>query len=103
MEKAKRIGIEAYKAELNEKIKLLRELLNVYDDGRRKGFYCLTVNLLELSDVKAVMDRLTDEIAPEAPLKEKATAAVRLFEAIATRKNISLKLRRVERFHRREP
>ena len=51
--KAKKIGIEAYKAELDEKIGLLKILLENYDDGRRKSFYCLAVNLLELPDVKS--------------------------------------------------
>ena len=57
-DKAKQIGIEAYKAELDIKIKILEELLNNYDDGRRKSFCCLAVNLLELHDISSIMDRI---------------------------------------------
>ena len=43
MDKAKRIGVEAYKVELNKKIKHLEVLLNNYDDGRRKNYYYVAV------------------------------------------------------------
>ena len=86
MEKTKRIGIEAYKAELNEKIGILETLLTNHDDGRRKGFYCLAVNLLDLQALKTVMERITDETEPKA--------VVRLFEETAAQRGGSLKLRK---------
>jgi len=86
MEKAKRIGMEAYKTELDEKIGILETLLKNHDDGRRKGFYCLAVNLLDLQDVKAVMERIADEAEPKA--------VVRLFEEMAAQRGVSLKLRK---------
>jgi len=94
MEKAKRVGIEVYMEEQYEKIGLLEELLNNYDDGRRKSFYCLAVNLLELRDIKDIVGQLTSEVDPETPVKERAAAAKRLFEEIAESKGISLKLRK---------
>jgi hypothetical protein len=94
MEKAKRIGIDAYICEQNERIRLLEKLLNSYDDGRRKSYYCLTVNLLDLHDIIAVMDRLADETTLDAPVKEKAASAVRLFEEMAEQWGVSLKLRK---------
>ena len=39
------MGIDAYRKELNEKISILETLLVDYDDGLRKGFFCLAVNL----------------------------------------------------------
>ena len=81
--KAKEIGIEAYKAELNEKIGILQELLKNYDDGRRKSFYCTAINLLELDDVRAVMERVTD-----------AKSAVTAFNEMAELRGVSLKLRK---------
>ena len=91
MEKAKIIGIDAYIAEQNEKVGILSELLEKYNDGRRKTFYCLAVNLLELEDINTVMDQITVEIKPEASLKEKTSAVVRLFEVMAAKRNILLK------------
>jgi hypothetical protein len=86
MEKAKQIGIEAYKAELDEKIGILETLLQKHDNGRRKSFYCLAVNLLDLEDIKAVMANIDNEA-------DSKTVAL-LFEEIAERRGISLKLRK---------
>jgi hypothetical protein len=94
MEKAKLAGVESYKAELDSKIAILEDLLQKYDDGRRKSFYCLAVNLLDLHDVKAVMEQIASESDSEGHLKDKAVTAVRLFEAMATHRNVSLKLRK---------
>jgi len=86
MEKAKQIGIEAYIAEQNEKIDILSRLLKKFNDGRRKSFFCLAVNLLELQDIKSVMLRITDATEPKA--------VVHLFEEAAAQKGITLKLRK---------
>ena len=93
MEKAKRIGMEAYKAELDEKVIILEHLLANYDDGRRKSFYCTAVNLLDLPSVRAIMEQ-AGEIEAEAPVKEKAKAVAALFEGKAAQTGISLKLRK---------
>ena len=92
MEKAK-CDFNAYKAELNEKIKILEELLTNYDDGRRKSFYCLTVNLLEPEDLYSVIEQIRN-IGSQISLKEKAKKAVSLFQAVADEKGIILKLRK---------
>jgi hypothetical protein len=94
MEKAKRNGIETYKSELNEKIEILEELLGDYNDGRRKSFFCVAVNLLELSAIKAVMGQIKSTVEPEMSAKEKATVAVRLLSEMAEQRDISLKLRK---------
>ena len=94
MEKAKKLGIEAYKTELNEKISILKKLLENYDDGRRKSFYCLAVNLLELADIKAIMEQIGDTVDNLAPIKEKAKVISGMFEKIAEEKGITLKLRK---------
>ena len=94
MEKAKRIGMKAYAAELDAKIAILEELLKNYNDGRRKNFYCIAVNLLELADVSAIMSQIENETDPQTPVKEKAAMAVRLFQAKADEIGIELKLRK---------
>ena len=94
MEKAKRIGIEAYEAELSEKVGILEALLADYDDGRRKSFFCLAVNLLELPDVRAVMGIIASEVDPDAPIKDKAAATAKLIEQMAQERDVVLKLRK---------
>lgn len=94
MEKAETLGIIAYQNELDEKIAILEKLLTVYNDGRRKSFYCLAVNLLTLADVRAVMAVIEAECQPDWSVKEKAKAAAHVFQETAEKRGLSLKLRK---------
>lgn len=89
-EKAKKIGIKVYQNELNQKIELLELLLEKYNDGRKKSFYCIAVNLLELSDSQEVIAQL--EKLNDIELKEKAKIATELFQSLASRRGIELVL-----------
>jgi hypothetical protein len=93
-QKAREIGLAAYQAELEEKVGILERLLTGFDDGRRKSFFCLAVNLLELADVKEVTTRLETEITSNATPKEKAALAVDMFRQKADEQNILLELRK---------
>ncbi len=92
MEKLRNIGVDRYNFEQEEKVRLLEYLLSSCNDGRRKTLFCLVVNLLELSDVRAVVDQL---MAVDLPtVKERAVYAVALLQKAADEKGISLKLSR---------
>ena len=93
MERAKR-DLQAYEAELNAKVEILEKLLGSYNDGRKKSFFCLAVNLLELADVQCVMAQIAAQTTPGSPVKENAAIAQRLFQAKADEQNITLKLRK---------
>jgi hypothetical protein len=43
--RAQKIGVEAYNKEQARKAKILRTLLSDYNDGRRKTFYCVAINI----------------------------------------------------------
>lgn len=92
-EKLVEVGTELYQTEQNEKIEILKFLLENYNDGRKKTFFCLAVNLLELSDLKMVLQQMESDEEVES-LKEKAARVVSLFQAMAEQKKITLKLRR---------
>ena len=94
LDKAKRIGLDAYEAELNDKVKILAELLEFYNDGRRKSLFCLAVNLLELQDVQSVMTQIAVEVKLSDTIKEKAKIAAKAFQDMADQRDISLKLRK---------
>ena len=92
-EKAKTEGLDNYKTMLNEKVDTLHFLLDNYNDGRRKNFYCIAVNLLDLQDVKSVVKQIAIETEERnLTLKEKALIAANLFQAMAEQRNIVLKL-----------
>lgn len=93
LERAKNIGIEQYNLEQQEKIQILSYLLSNYNDGRRKTFFCVTVNLLELSELQEAMKQIqsNDELSL-LPFKAQCLYVVEVFQKIAERRNIKLKL-----------
>lgn len=86
--------MENYRIELDEKIKLLEYLLAQYNDGRKKSFYCVAVNLLELTDIQDVLQQIENTPVKQAPVKEKAAAVADLLREKAAARNISLQLRK---------
>lgn len=119
-ERAKTDGLESYEAMLNEKVELLEFLLKSCNDGRRKNFYCIAVNLLPLEDVREIAEKLRmqekedrraagenngehngksdgksngESAEAGGNLKAKAALAVSLFEDRAKERNVVLKLR----------
>ena len=70
-------------------------LLKDYNDGRRKSFFCLAVNLLDLEDLKTVMEHLAEEKKLESlTLKEKSAYVVKQFQSIAEQRGVVLKWNR---------
>ena len=47
------------------------------NDGRKKTFYCLAVNLLDLKDLQIVMEQIDEVILESDSLKIKAVNASR--------------------------
>jgi hypothetical protein len=93
--KANQIGIDNYQIELNEKINILEFLIKYFNDGRKKSFYCLAVNLLNLSDLKSIMDQIDKKIKNQnIDTKDKIKLIIDLFESKAKKDNIDLKLRK---------
>ncbi|MDO5844848.1 MAG: DUF3795 domain-containing protein [Methanocorpusculum sp.] len=92
LKKAKKGGIENYNNCQREKVEILKTLLSEYNDGRRKTFFCLAVNLLELSDIKSALIRIEEKDMDGFTLKEKSEFAVSVFNETAEKKNIRLKL-----------
>lgn len=93
LEKAQNIGIEQYNLEQQEKIQILHYLLSNYNDGRRKNFFCVAINLLELSEIKEVIKQIqSNGELPSLPLRQQCLYVVEEFQKIADRKNVKLKL-----------
>ena len=95
MEKAKRIGIDAYNAEQVEKTKILDMLLSGFNDGRKKTLFCTAVNLLDLQELQEILRQIENRVDLDTlTLKEKSTFAAELLKAAAAKNNIELKLRK---------
>ncbi len=87
------MGIERYTLEQQEKAEILSYLLSTYNDGRRKSFFCVTVNLLELSELHEALQQIqsNDEL-PSLPLKAQSSHVAEVFQKIADRRGVELKL-----------
>lgn len=92
--RAKAMGIDAYQAELDAKMAALQTLLDGYNDGRRKSFFCTAVNLLPLEDIQSVMEQISQQVEHIDDIKARGKQAAALFQAKADELGISLKLNR---------
>ena len=92
LERARSMGIDGYNRVQEEKARVLDYLLSTCNDGRRKSFFSVAVNLLELSDLLEVQELLKGREADA--IKERGVYAAGLLNGIAERSGISLKLRR---------
>lgn len=89
---AQNIGLEAYCEVLTQKTAILKYLLENYNDGRRKTFFCLAVNLLSLQELKTTLKQATDRISDNMTEKEKTLVVVGCLEEAAKQRNIILKM-----------
>ncbi len=55
--KAKK-DLKQYLKELKQKHRILLELISGYNDGKSKGFFCLAVDLLPLSELTTIMKEI---------------------------------------------
>ena len=93
LEKARRMGMEAYWAEQRERRRILEFLLERYDDGRKKTLYALAANLLELEDLRRILERLSEE-SSGLSAKDQAALAAGLCREAAAGREIDLRLRK---------
>lgn len=93
LEKARSIGIAQYNLEQQEKMQILSRLLSNYNNGRRKNFFCVAVNLLELSELREAIKQIqsNDEL-PSLPINAQSLYVAKVLQKIADRRNIKLKL-----------
>jgi hypothetical protein len=95
IERARKYGIDKYKAELNEKVEILNILITNYNDGKRKNFYCTAVNLFKLKDLRNILDEFTKEInLKDITEKEKIELMVSIFKDKAEKEKIEIELRK---------
>lgn len=91
-DKCREIGETAYSAEQAEKANILKMLLSNYNDGRRKSFYCVAVNLLELEDLNQALAQFAGQESADMTVKDKAARMALLLEAAAVKRDVALKL-----------
>lgn len=94
LEEIHRVGVEAYCVQLDKRGRILTQLLQNYNDGRRKNLFATAANLLNLTALDEVMECLNLKDHLGMPLKERANLAADAINKAAEKQGVSLKLRK---------
>ncbi len=87
-------GVAEFVRVQNEKEALLQYLLDNYDEGRSKGFYCISLQLLPLPQLKQAVADVEARLGDTTDVKEKARLMREAVTALAESLKIDLKLRK---------
>ena len=91
-------GIEKIIEQQSKRIQLLEEMLNYFDDGRSKSFYCIASALLSIKDLRESIKSAEKKIEilgiKKDDIKNKAKTLREFIQEAADKVNIDLKLRR---------
>ena len=87
-------GIKKFVRLETEKQKFLKYLLDNYDDGRSKSFYCTSCQLIPLDKLKEALADAKTKITEDTGIKEKARIIRAAISNLADTLQIDLKLRK---------
>jgi hypothetical protein len=86
-------GVEEFDKQQNDRAKILKTMLDDFNDGRSKSYYCIASTVLPINELHQAI-RLAKEQSMTMPLKEKAAVLHSILEQIAKENHYLLKLRR---------
>ena len=85
------IGFDAFMQLQAKRVLLLGKMLDEYDDGRSKGFFCLAAALLSLESLEAAIDEMANH---GGDIRVKAAALKSLLNKHAEAEGIALRLKK---------
>ncbi len=98
LELIKEIGIEQFLTQQKRRIELLEVMLDGFNEGRSKSFYCIASALLSVQDIEKAIDesiiQIKDKEIDVKDLKSKSKTLRENLNKLAKDKAIELKLRR---------
>ncbi len=87
-------GIPAFIEQQTERMRLLRTMLECYNDGSCKSFYCLAAALLSLTSLNESLSLAGKQIIDDGKAKIKAKILKQILSEFAVKENIELRLRK---------
>ncbi len=97
----KKSGIAVFIEQQNKRINILQTMLQSYDDGKSKSFYCLAATLLSLQSLNESLLRADKEIKEQSVAKEDFKSRAKILKEIlshfAAEENQELRLRKVQK------
>lgn len=86
-------GVAAFEKSQIIREQLLKEMLQEYNEGRSKSYYCIAATVLEIEELKAALVKAKKE-SKGLEIKEKSKSLHSLLDEIAIQKKYCLKLRK---------
>jgi len=87
-------GIEEFVRLEFEKLRFLRHLIDNYDEGRSKSFYCTSCQLISLDKLREALAEAKIRMTEDTGIKEKAKIVRAAISNVADSLQIDLKLRK---------
>jgi hypothetical protein len=89
-------GMELFLKQQKKRIILLEKMLNQYNEGRSKSFYCLSTALLSIEGIEQALDsadkRIRNSGIKDNDFKSKAKILKEAIQEIAVKEKIKVKL-----------
>ena len=85
-------GLVEFRKAQKVREKLLWEMLNGFNEGRSKSYYCLVATVLEVNEIEKALKEAKSK-SKGLDIKEKAKLLHSIFDEIGQKKNYYLKLR----------
>ena len=86
-------GVDEFEKAQKTREQLLKEMLQDFNEGRSKNYYCVAVTVLEVEELKKAL-REAREQSEGLGIKEKSKILHSILDKVAERNNSTLKLRK---------
>jgi hypothetical protein len=86
-------GVHEFERLQKERESVLKAMLEAFNDGRSKSYYCIASTVLEINELHSAL-QLAREQTKDMALKEKAKTLHSILDQIAKEKGYLLKLRK---------
>ncbi len=86
-------GMEQFESLQKTREKLLKEMLQGFNEGRSKRYYCIAATVLEIDELEKVLCEAKEQ-SKDLTIKERSKILHSLLDTVAERRNYFLKLRK---------
>ena len=86
-------GFDAYWAIQREREEILKEMLDGFNEGRSKNYYCIAATVMETGELREALAKATEE-SDGMDIKGRSRALHAILDGIAEKKGYYLKLRK---------
>lgn len=86
-------GVNEFEKLQKTREKLLKEMLQNFNEGRSKSYYCIVATVFEIDELQKLLDEGT-KLSKGLEVKEKSKVLHALLDSVAEKKGYKLKLRK---------